>query len=373
MNEINIAKSLINKRKEKGITQEELANFIGVTKASVSKWETGHTYPDIVFLPQLAAFFNTSLDDLMAYEPQMTNEDIRKLYKELSIEFSAKPFDEVMERCRGITKKFFSCFPLLAQIGLLFLNYGLTAKEKNTPAIAEAKELFTRVKTLSDDVELKKFALHLEAFCYLSLGNSIDAIDLLEDKNISIGFDKGKEFLAAAYQMKGEIKKAEAVLQSRIYECLMGLFSSIPLYLSVCIDDKKQFEEICNRTKELIRVFRVKTLHPVIIISFYLTAAQGYLKNNNSEKSLEMLEEYTELATGKIYPLKLKGDDFFNSIDGWLKELPFGSGFPPRDEKSIKQSIVNSVIKNPVFSVLKDAPRYKSIAVKLKNISGEDS
>lgn len=41
MNELNIAKTLILKRKEKGITQDELANYIGVSKASVSKWETG--------------------------------------------------------------------------------------------------------------------------------------------------------------------------------------------------------------------------------------------------------------------------------------------------------------------------------------------
>ena len=41
MNELNITKTLILKRKEKGITQDEIANYIGVSKASVSKWETG--------------------------------------------------------------------------------------------------------------------------------------------------------------------------------------------------------------------------------------------------------------------------------------------------------------------------------------------
>lgn len=38
---IHIARNLSEKRKEKGITQEELASFMGVSKASVSKWETG--------------------------------------------------------------------------------------------------------------------------------------------------------------------------------------------------------------------------------------------------------------------------------------------------------------------------------------------
>ena len=39
MDELNIAKTLILKRKEKGITQEMFSNYIGVSKASVSKWE----------------------------------------------------------------------------------------------------------------------------------------------------------------------------------------------------------------------------------------------------------------------------------------------------------------------------------------------
>ena len=77
MKEINIAKVLVKKRKEKGITQDELANYIGVSKASVSKWETEQSYPDVTFLPQLAAYFNISIDELMDYKPQMAKEEVR--------------------------------------------------------------------------------------------------------------------------------------------------------------------------------------------------------------------------------------------------------------------------------------------------------
>lgn len=41
MKEINIGRTILQKRREKGLTQEDLANYIGVSKASVSKWETG--------------------------------------------------------------------------------------------------------------------------------------------------------------------------------------------------------------------------------------------------------------------------------------------------------------------------------------------
>ncbi len=106
MKEINIAKVLVKKRREKGTTQDELANYIGVSKASVSKWETGQSYPDVTFLPQLAAYFNISIDELMDYKPQMAKEEIRKLYRRLSSDFASKPFDTVMEDCHQIIKKF---------------------------------------------------------------------------------------------------------------------------------------------------------------------------------------------------------------------------------------------------------------------------
>lgn len=57
MNGLNIGKCIIRKRKEKGITQEQLADYMGVSKTSVSKWETEQSYPDIVILPKMAAYF----------------------------------------------------------------------------------------------------------------------------------------------------------------------------------------------------------------------------------------------------------------------------------------------------------------------------
>lgn len=52
-------------RKEKGISQEELAQVIHVTRQSISKWETGTAYPDIDKMKILSEFYKISLDDLM--------------------------------------------------------------------------------------------------------------------------------------------------------------------------------------------------------------------------------------------------------------------------------------------------------------------
>lgn len=77
---------------------------MGVSKSSVSKWETGQTYPDIYLLPELATFFNISIDSLMAYKPQLDKFQIRDIYVEFSEKFGKEPFDTVFEEYKLIVK-----------------------------------------------------------------------------------------------------------------------------------------------------------------------------------------------------------------------------------------------------------------------------
>lgn len=56
-------------RKDKGIGQQDLAEVLGVSFQSVSKWETGATMPDITLLPSIAEYFNVSVDELLGLKP----------------------------------------------------------------------------------------------------------------------------------------------------------------------------------------------------------------------------------------------------------------------------------------------------------------
>ena len=62
---IVIGKKICLLRKEKNMTQEELASEMGVSIAAVSKWETGNSIPDIITLCNLADFFKISTDELL--------------------------------------------------------------------------------------------------------------------------------------------------------------------------------------------------------------------------------------------------------------------------------------------------------------------
>lgn len=366
MKEINIARAIINKRKEKGLTQDDLASHIGVSKASVSKWETGQSYPDITFLPQLAAYFNMSIDELMGYEPQMTKEDIRKLYLKLSADFASKPFDEVLERCRESAKKYFSCFPLLFQIGAALVNNSMLSGDTDRafPIIAEAKELFIRVKRESDNAELARQALNMEAICALTLGNPNEVLELFAE--VSMQIHSPEAILAPAYQMIGKPEEAKAVLQIGMYQHILSLLDILPDYLALCTNEPERYDETYKRALAVAEAFDIKALHPSVLMKFLIVAAQGYVTLGNTDKALDILEDYAEFVTGDIYPLQLKGDDFFNLLDNWFKEFPLGTALP-RDERIVRQSMTEGVVNNPVFTILSDEYRFQRIAEKLKN------
>ena len=59
---------IANKRKELGMTQENLANIIGITPQAVSKWENGIGYPDVTLLSDIATALNVSVSELFGEE-----------------------------------------------------------------------------------------------------------------------------------------------------------------------------------------------------------------------------------------------------------------------------------------------------------------
>lgn len=371
MKEINIAKTLVAKRKEKGITQDELAQYIGVSKASVSKWETAQSYPDITFLPQLATYFNISVDELIGYSPQMTKEDIRKLYHRLSTAFSNQPFDEVLAECQEIIKKYYSCCPMLLQMVVLLINHHMLAmeKEKQEEILKEIIRLCGRIKAESNDVWQSKQANSIEAVVQLILQNPKAVLELLDGTMKPISDDHA--LLANAYQMTGDIQKAKEVLQVSTYLYLVGLIGNAPLLLLQYVNEVEKFDEIIHRILLIADLFNIDKLHPNAILQFYLAAAQGYAMQARTDKALDLIKKFADICTTNFFPCTLHGDEFFDAIDGWFDEFDLGPR-APREDKVVKESMIECIEANPAFVVLAEEPRFKSIVETMKAKLGKE-
>ena len=76
-----LPKNLKKYRILKDLTQEDVAEYLGITAQSVSKWERGESYPDITFLPALANIFETSVDLLIGMDTIRAEETRYNIHK----------------------------------------------------------------------------------------------------------------------------------------------------------------------------------------------------------------------------------------------------------------------------------------------------
>lgn len=79
---MNIGYKIKKLRKERGITQEQLASNVGVSFQAISKWETGIALPDITLTPILASYFGVSMDELFDLSLQKIEIEIGKITDE---------------------------------------------------------------------------------------------------------------------------------------------------------------------------------------------------------------------------------------------------------------------------------------------------
>ena len=82
-------------RKDRGLTQENLAEIFGVSPQAVSRWENETSYPDITQLPHIAAFFETSVDELLGLKKTVKKQKI--LYFQFRWQESADTINEYLE------------------------------------------------------------------------------------------------------------------------------------------------------------------------------------------------------------------------------------------------------------------------------------
>ena len=74
--EIRIGENIKRLRKAKSVTQEQIAEVLGISVTAVSKWERNETYPDITLLFPLARYFEVTLDELMGYDEERVQAEI---------------------------------------------------------------------------------------------------------------------------------------------------------------------------------------------------------------------------------------------------------------------------------------------------------
>lgn len=367
---LNIADNILRLRHNKKITQEQLADFVGVTKASVSKWETGQSTPDIIILPQLATFFDITVDELMGYKPQLSKEQIQKFYQDFAADFANGLFEETMAKTKSYVKQYYSCYPFLFQICVLWFNHFiLEEKEKQTELLTSISELCEHIKNNCKDVGVCSDAIVFQAIVHLQMGRFQEVIDALEETTKPYNLLRSSgTIMSMAYTMMGNINMAESYIQINMYLNLLSLVAYAGQYLSIHGDDLEICEETIIRLEKVIDAYELAKLHPNDIGGFEYQAAICYATHGKKEEALKHAHKYaftiTDLVSKDI--LSLHGDDYFNRIEEWFEKTNSTTN-APRDRKLVLEDIKRS-FGHPAFTILEGEPEFEILKNKLEGL-----
>ena len=115
---LNFAENLKALRKDKAITQEKLAEVLGVTSQSISRWELNICYPDLELLPIIANYFGVTIDSLLSNDKNSKEKDFEIFNNKIGDMFddTTEKIDFINEYCRKYPENNYYSFQLIAAI-----------------------------------------------------------------------------------------------------------------------------------------------------------------------------------------------------------------------------------------------------------------
>lgn len=199
---IRLGEKIRTLRKSKNISQEVLANYLGVSFQAVSKWEKGETLPDVTLIPAIACFFEVSTDELFDFNRLETEQRVLTLCGEIAQWRNERP-EEAEKAYRDLLKQYPGNDIVMAN-----LLYVLQNLNKHTETINMCKTVIAA--TNYDDVRYD--AARIMAATYKEMGEYTlckQAIDLIpefffthrEEKALLL---EGEDMFRPAWQQKCE-------------------------------------------------------------------------------------------------------------------------------------------------------------------------
>ena len=176
---IKIAENLKKLRKQRNLTQEELAQFLGVSFQAISKWERNEGYPDITFLPSIANFFEISLDELMGMEQIRNQQYLIDIFRLEHDYVSKGEYKEAEKILRDAIKTFPNNYGLLSELAIV-LSFDETVKENGMASAKEAISLCERVLANSTNEKVRSTTRTTLCFLYESIDEKEKAVALVK-------------------------------------------------------------------------------------------------------------------------------------------------------------------------------------------------
>lgn len=318
------------RRTAKNFTQEQVAEYLGVTTPAVNKWEKGNSYPDITLLPALARLLDTDLNTLLSFSDDLSEKEIAIFMNDLAEYQNTHNFEEVYKIATNKIKEFPSCYLLILNMAL-FLDGALMMNSKiNNIEYYEnnIEKLYQRAMQ-SKDLRIQNHAKSILISKLINHNKYDDAQELLDSLPEKGLIDK-KDIQAKLYIKVGKLDDAAKIEEEKLMSLTTEINQTLVALMEIGIKDNRMedAEYIANVSQEASNIFDLWEYNS------YMAKFQLYYSSKNKMKCLKIL-------LPMLKSLNKKWDINTSPLYKHIKTKEIDKTFGTKMQKSVISSIAN--------------------------------
>lgn len=326
---MSIGTTIKRLRKEKNITQEQLAEYLGITSRAVSQWECDRTAPDISQLPALANIFEVSADVLLGIDVTQKEKRIEEIVKEADKHYEVGHLEEVIRILRTGLQEFPNSYVLMGALaGCLrhmtmdpakedsLLQESISLAEKMPSFFSSKENLLTSIYTGAKRLEYIK--------CKLSAIFSMLWSDL--------------------WSINDPLDDGTRPYTNREY---IQILEKYPAIMDIAVEDKN---------------YGLFSIH---MIGAYTKLAQCYILELEQENALKSLQTATEHAIW--YDTQFRNREAYTCL--LLRDHNFGYVYTNSNENQCL--ILLHRLEETIFDPIREHPEFKKVVAELQKYAKE--
>ena len=352
---MKLGKIIRKYRKEAGLTQEEMANRLGVTAPAVNKWENDNSLPDLTLIAPICRLLGITPDFLLSFREELTPEEIVLFIQELNEKLKMESYSDVFSFAKQKLEQYPSCEQLLWQTALVLDAWRKTHDIPHAETYDEYLcACYTRALE-SEDETLRSLA-----------ADSLFGFFVTKEN-----YEKAETFLPYFSKENPERKRKQAFLYSKTnriddayrayeellftgYQMLSMVFHSL-YRLSLEANDTKTAAAFVEKQTQLAKLFEMGAYHELSCQFDYAVETQDAdAVFPLLEKMLASLPEMTHCQKSFLYA-----------------HIPFrklDADFP----KQLRNLLLEGLKKEEDFSFLRQDARWESLCIAYGQRSFKD-
>ena len=345
---------IIKKRRlEKNLTQEQIAQFLGVSTPAVNKWEKGTSFPDITLLPPLARLLDTDLNTLLSFQEDLSEQEVALFMNHVSELYDNEGFHNAYTCAMKKVKEFPSCDLLILSCATLLQGMYMMEKPKPEKEILETIEsLYERVLH-SSNISIQQQARSMLISKYINQKDYEKAEQMLQMIPDKQPVDK-KQKQIQLYMAKGNYEKAQKITQENLLMQANEIQTTLLTLLDIAIKTKQEEDsfyiaEVAKKNAEVLDLWEYIS---------YLPLFQLYTAYKKPIKCMQvlipMLKSFTHVKDISTSPL-------YRMIEVKKQDSTFA--------KKMQKTILQSIKDDEETAFLKNNKDFQTL---LKQYSSEE-